>query len=82
MTFEPIREQVAEQLAGKAAEIEELLSTIEVDADMFELPDVPRLPEPELELGGAQPEPLCDSAWEFAEQCRRLIKSKRYTNGE
>ena len=71
---------MAEQLADKAAEIEELLATIEVDADMFELPDVSELPEPELD--GDQPEPLCDSAWEFAEQCRRLIRSKRYTNGD
>jgi hypothetical protein len=30
------------------------------------------------ELDGEQPEPLCDSRWDFAEQCRRLIASKNY----
>jgi hypothetical protein len=30
---------------------------------------------------GELPEPLLDSRWGFAEQCRRLIDSKRYTNG-
>jgi hypothetical protein len=77
--LEPLREQVAGQLAEKAAEIEALLSTIEVDADMFDLPDVPEVPEPELD--GYPLEPLISSSWDFAEQCERLIESKRYTNG-
>jgi hypothetical protein len=76
----PLREQAATQLAEKEAEIQAILDTIQVDADMFDLPQVPEVPEPELD--GDQPEPLCDSAWDFAEQCRRLIKSKQYTDGE
>ena len=41
---------------------------------------VPELPEPELT--GDQPEPLLDSQWDFTEQCRRLIESKAYANGD
>ena len=48
---------------------------------MFDLPPIPAVPEPVIDHD--QPsEPLCDSRWEFAEQCRRLIASKNYdTNG-
>lgn len=77
--LEPLREQAATQLDEKQAEIEAILQTIRVDAGMFDLPDVPELPEPTLDAD--QPEPLCDSRWDFAEQCRRLIASKNYDGG-
>lgn len=77
----PLREQAAERLAEKQAEIAEILNSVHVDADMFDLPDVPEVPQPVIDYD-SQPEPLCDSRWDFAEQCRRLIRSKNYTNGE
>lgn len=76
----PLREQAGAQLAEKEAEIQAILDTIQVDADVFDLPDVPDVPEPQLDSD--QPEPLCDSRWDFARQCRRLIESKAYRNGD
>lgn len=60
-------------------QIEAMLDEVHVDADMFDLPEVPEVPTAEIDED-AQPVPLLDSRWEFAEQCRRLIASKRYTS--
>ena len=64
---------------ARGDQIEEILAYVHFDADQFDLPPIPEVPEAELE--GAAPTPLLDSRWDFAEQCRRLIESKRYTNG-
>jgi hypothetical protein len=64
----------------KRAEIDAILDTVRVDADRFDLPELPDIPQG-VQLNG-QPEPLCDSNWSFAEQTRRLIASKNYNNDE
>jgi hypothetical protein len=70
----------ADRLAEKRDQIQAILDEIHIDADMFDLPELPELPEAELD--GDRPDPLLDSRWDFVEQCRRLIESKRYTNGD
>ena len=70
------------QMCGEFSTFEErdaVIAAIHIDAAMFDLPDVPEIPEPALR--GDQPTPLVDSRWDFREQCRRLIESKQYTNG-
>jgi hypothetical protein len=57
----------------------EILDDVRIDPDQFDLPELPDLPT--AQLAGDRPDPLLDSRWDFAEQCRRLIESKRYTNG-
>ena len=78
--LEVLREQAVARLAEYREQIQELLESVRVDADMFELPDVPDVPEPVLD--GDQPGPLCDSRWDFDEQCRELIASKNCSNGD
>jgi hypothetical protein len=74
--LERLRAEAAEKLATLRAEIEAINEAARVDADDFDLPPVP--PVPEAETSGDQPLPLVDSGWSFAEQCRRLIDSKAY----
>ena len=59
--------------------VEAILDRVRIDPNMFTLPDVPEPPSPEL--SGEPAEPLFTTDWDFAEQCRRLIDSKRYTDG-
>ena len=79
--LEQLRADAAAQLAEKRdqirAEVQSILDTVRVDAREFDLPELPEVPQAELDAD-AQPTPLCDSRWSFAEQCRRLIASKRY----
>ena len=78
--LDQLRVDAADRLAEMRDRIQAILEEIHIDADMFDLPDVPELPEAELD--GDQPDPLLDSRWDFAEQCWRLIASKNYdTNG-
>jgi hypothetical protein len=42
----------------------------------FRLP-APEIPDAEVD-GSPDAPPLLDSAWDFAEQCQRLIDSKAY----
>jgi hypothetical protein len=74
-----IRAQAAEQLEAMREQIAELNEALRVDVDDFDLPDI-EIPEAELTLGLA-PQPLVDSRWSFAEQCRALIDSKAYRLG-
>ena len=69
------RDEIRQVLAG----VTELLETVRIDAGMFDLPEIPAVPEPVIDHD-SHPEPLCDSRWSFAEQCRRLIASKSYTD--
>ena len=71
-----LREDANAALDQKYDEIEAILDTVRVDADQFDLPELPEIPV--AELNGDRPEPLFDSRWSFAEQTRRLIASKRY----
>ena len=63
-------------LDEKRQEIQQILDAIRVDADMFDLPPVPVMPEPVVD--GRSTPPLCDSEWDFTDQCQRLIESKQY----
>lgn len=78
--LEELRTDAADRLAEKRDQIQAILDEIHIDADMFDLPELPELPEAELD--GDRPDPLLDSRWDCVEQCRRLIESKRYTNGD
>lgn len=60
--------------------INEVLDEVDIDPDQFDLPEIPALPAPQLH--GNQQQPLLDSRWDFAEQCRALIASKSDTNGQ
>jgi hypothetical protein len=74
-----MRYQAAELIAGKRDEIKQIIDTVRIDTDRYDLPEIV-LPQPELD--GSPPTPLCSSAWDFADQCRRLIASKQYANGD
>jgi hypothetical protein len=78
--LEALREQAVARLEEYREQIAELMDSVRVDADMFDLPDVPELPVPEIDEG-VQPDPMVDSDWDFNDQCRALIDSKRYSDG-
>jgi hypothetical protein len=74
--MESIRESAARQLDEMRQQIAELNDSLRIDPGDITLPafDVPV-----AEMNGHhRPEPLLDSRWGFAEQCRRLINSKAY----
>ena len=73
--LDALRADAAERLADKRQEIQQILDTVRVNAHEFNFP-APVVPEPVI--GGEPPEPLCDSWWDFPEQCRALIASKNY----
>jgi hypothetical protein len=75
--FAPLRAAAAERLATKSDEIQQILSEVHVDADFFDLPRIPEVPQAEIDAD-AIPVGLCDSAWTFAEQTARLVASKQY----
>ena len=75
-----MRADAADRLAEIQERVQAIMAEVHIDADMFDLPPIPELPAAELDGDG--PDPLLDSRWDFAEQCRRLIESKQYTNGE
>jgi hypothetical protein len=77
----PVLEEKGDQIREILASVQEVLDEVRIDASMFDLPPVPDIPEPVIDSVN-QPEPLCDSRWDFTEQCRRLIASKNYTDGE
>jgi hypothetical protein len=74
--LERIRAEAAEKLGAMRAEIDALNTALQIDTSGFELPTAV-VPEPELN-GHHPPPPLVDSAWPFADQCRRLLDSKAY----
>jgi hypothetical protein len=77
--IDQVLNEVREALDEKEEQIRAVLDAVHLDPGMFELPPVPPVPAP---MFGDQPEPLCDSVWDFTEQCQRLIASKNYdTNG-
>jgi hypothetical protein len=75
-----IRAGAERQLDGMREQIRELNDALRIDVDPWDLPPIEL---PEAESGGvACNPPLIDSRWDFAEQCRALIDSKAYRNGE
>ena len=75
--LEQLRIDAAEALERKRAEIQEILETIRMDADGFDLP-TPVVPEAELDPDQPPPLGLCSSRWSFAMQTRALLASKDY----
>lgn len=75
-----IRAEAERKLAQMREQIAELNDQLRIDASDF---DLPALDIPAPDTGGREPpEPLLDSWWPFAGQCRALIASKSYQNGE
>jgi hypothetical protein len=71
-----LQRQATEKLATIRAEVDALKAAMRFDTSDLRLPEAV---VPEAELNGHQPAlPLADSAWSFAEQCRRLLDSKGY----
>jgi hypothetical protein len=68
------RREVAERLAVKRAEIEDLIASVSTEFNLPDLPEIPEAGSPEGEPG----ELVCDSAWSFREQTERLLAQKRY----
>lgn len=76
-----LRVDAANQLDEKHDEIRQILDTVRVDAGRYKFP-TPVVPAPRLDPTKPHPLPLCDSGWDFAEQCRALKRSKAYGDGE
>jgi hypothetical protein len=76
-----IRRDAEMQLDGMREQIRQLNDALRINVDPADLPpiDLPEAAEPE---GVASNPPLIDSRWDFAEQCRALIDSKAYRNGD
>jgi hypothetical protein len=77
--LDQLRTNAADLLAQKRAEIKAILETVQIDASSFDLPPVPNVPPANIAWRD-QPMPLCDSRWDFAEQCRSLKADKAYQN--
>jgi hypothetical protein len=75
-TLDQLRVQADAKLSELREEIDAINNALRLNASDFDLP-TPVVPEPDLD-GRVYPLPLLDSAWSFAEQCRRLIDSKGY----
>ena len=75
-----IRRSAEQQLDGMREQIREMNDALRIDVDPGDLPPI-ELPEAAETGGVATHPPLIDSQWDFAEQCRALIKSKSYQNG-
>jgi hypothetical protein len=73
--LERLRTRASERLREMSQEIDALNESLRMDTEEI---DLPPLQVPTARLGGDGPEPLVDSSWSFAEQCRRLIDSKKY----
>ncbi len=61
-------------------QIDEINRALQVDTTGFELPEIV-IPEAMFRVED-QPFPLVDSRWSFIDQCRALIASKAYRNGD
>lgn len=75
-----IRAQAETRLADMRRQIGELNDALRMDVDEFDLPPIV-IPEADCE-GEATLPALIDSRWPFAAQCKALIDSKAYRNGE
>lgn len=78
--MEQLRDDAARKLDELRDEIAALNDALRVGTEGFDLPPIPPIPEALLNRGNAQP--LLDSRWSFAEQCKALIESKAYRGVE
>ncbi len=86
--MEQLRVDAAARLDELRERVNEVLDELDIDPDQFDLPEIPALPESELD--GDQPEPLLDSRWKRGVLCaqqdhepslhswRRLARGLRY----
>ena len=75
-----IHREAETKLAEMREQIEQLNEALRVDLGDYELPGI-EVPEPDLPPESALA-PLVDSRWDFADQCRALIASKAYRDGD
>lgn len=75
-----LRVEASAKLAELRTEIDAINDALRLEAGDFDLP-TPVVPIAELD-DSIHPLPLVDSGWSFAEQCRALIDSKAYRNGD
>jgi hypothetical protein len=78
--LEQIRLGASQKLAELRSEIDAINDALRIDVRDFDLPEIV-IPEAETR-GVASNPPLIDSRWDFAEQCKALINSKAYRNGD
>jgi len=78
--LEQIRLEASRKLAELRSEIDAINDALRIDVRDFDLPEIV-IPEAETRGVPCHP-PLIDSRWDFAEQCRALINSKAYRNGD
>ena len=71
-----IRAEAEQKLSEMRAQIAELNDQLRIDVSDFDLPEI-IIPGPQMN-GHEPPDPLLDSCWPFAEQCRALVDSKAY----
>lgn len=77
--LDDIRREAERVLAGMRDQVRQLNDSLRVDVDDDDLPPIEL---PDAELSGERQAPLVSSHWDFAEQCRALIASKSYTEGD
>jgi len=70
-----VRDQAVARLADMQQQITDLNEQLRIDVNDFDLPPIVI---PTARTAGWPADPLVDSRWPFAEQCRRLIASKSY----
>lgn len=77
--LERIRLEAGQKLAELRNEIDAINDALRVDVGDFDLPPIV---VPEAHASGSNGTPLLDSRWDFADQCRALINSKAYRDGD
>jgi hypothetical protein len=77
--LEQLRLEAAEKLAELRTEIDAINDALRIDVDDFDLPPIA---VPEAQVSESNGLPLLDSRWPFVSQCRALIASKAYENGD
>ena len=77
--MEQLRVDAAARLDELRERVNEVLDELDIDPDQFDLPEIPALPESELD--GDQPEPLLDSRWKEACYAPNKITNHHFTLG-
>jgi len=75
--LEELRNQAADQLDAQREQIREIIDSVRIDTQGFDLPEIPDVPEPVMDESG-HPAPLCDSRWSLAERIAQLQASRRF----
>ncbi len=73
--------QAREDADSRLRELTAGIAKLNQEIEELELPEPPEIPEAEASGGDRLASPLIDSAWDWAEQSRRLIAHKAYADG-